>query len=66
MRNIDHPLCGCATIVIQKNHLSIIVRLFKPIYNGKVILMANKANSFRTQNGCVNTILCSLQSIDEK
>ena len=45
VRNINHPLCGCAVFVIQKNHLSVIIRLFKPIYNGKVILMANKANS---------------------
>ena len=22
-RNINHPLCGCAVYVIQKNHLSI-------------------------------------------
>ena len=30
---INHLLCGCATEVIQKNHLSVIIRLFKPIYN---------------------------------
>ena len=30
-----------------KNHLSIIMRLFNPIYNVKVILMANKANSLQ-------------------
>ncbi len=45
VRNINHPLCGCAVYVIQKNHLSVIMRLFKPIYNGKVILMTKKANS---------------------
>ena len=46
VRNINHPLCGCAVYVIQKNHLSAIMRLFKPKHNGrKVILMANKANS---------------------
>lgn len=33
VRNRNHPLCGCAVIVIQKNHLSVIMRLFKPIYN---------------------------------
>ena len=33
VRNINHLLCGCATAVIQKNHLSVIMRLFKPIYN---------------------------------
>lgn len=33
VRNINHPLCGCAVFVIQKNHLSVIMRLFKPIYN---------------------------------
>lgn len=33
MRNINHPLCGCAVFVIQKNHLSVIIRLFKPVYN---------------------------------
>lgn len=33
VRNINHPLCGCAVFVIQKNHLSAIMRLFKPIYN---------------------------------
>ena len=32
MRNINHPLCGCTVFVIQKNHLSVIMRLFKPIY----------------------------------
>ena len=30
VRNINHPLCGCAVCVIQKNHLSAIMRLFKP------------------------------------
>lgn len=24
VRNINHPLCGCATLVIPKNHLSVI------------------------------------------
>ena len=33
VRKINHPLCGCAVYVIQKNHLSVIMRLFKPIYN---------------------------------
>ena len=33
VRNINHPLCGCAVYVIQKNHLSAIMRLFKPIYS---------------------------------
>ena len=33
VRNSNHPLCGCAVFVIQKNHLSVIIRLFKPIYN---------------------------------
>lgn len=33
VQNINHPLCGCAVYVIQKNHLSVIMRLFKPIYN---------------------------------
>ena len=28
-----HPLCGCEVCVIQKNHLSAIIRLFKPIYS---------------------------------
>ena len=23
----NHPLCGCATIVIQKNHLSVIIEV---------------------------------------
>ena len=46
MRNINHLLCGCATAVIQKNHLSVIMRLFRPVITkGKVILMAKKANS---------------------
>lgn len=27
------PLCGRAVYVIQKNHLFVIIRLFKPIYN---------------------------------
>ena len=25
VRNINHPLCGCAVFVIQKNHLSVII-----------------------------------------
>ena len=33
VRDINHPLSGCAVFVIQKNHLSVIMRLFKPIYN---------------------------------
>ncbi len=33
MRNINHPLCGCAVFVIQKNHLSTIMRMFKPKYS---------------------------------
>jgi len=33
VRNINHPLSGCAVFVTQKNHLSVIIRLFKPIYN---------------------------------
>lgn len=33
VRNINHLLCGSAVFVIQKNHLSVIMRLFKPIYN---------------------------------
>ena len=33
VRDINHPLCGCAVFVIQKKHLSVIMRLFKPIYN---------------------------------
>ena len=30
---INHPLCGCASVVIQKNHLSVIIELFKLLYN---------------------------------
>lgn len=46
MRNINHPLCGCAVMVIPKNHLSVIIRVFKPNYNeGKGDFMANKVNS---------------------
>ena len=26
----NHPLCGCATEVIQRNHLSNIIEVFKP------------------------------------
>ena len=26
---INHPLCGCATDVIQKSHLSVKIELFK-------------------------------------
>ncbi len=33
VRNINQSLCGCAVFVIQKNHLSVIMRLFKPMYN---------------------------------
>ena len=31
----NRPLCGCASIVIHKNHLSVIMRLFKPNNNGR-------------------------------
>ena len=43
----NHPLCGCASIVIQKNHLSVTIEVVQAsiITKGKVILMANKANS---------------------
>lgn len=42
-RNINHPLCGCAVYVIQKNHLSIynevvqaeIINERKGDFNGK-------------------------------
>jgi hypothetical protein len=30
---INHPLCGCATDVIQKNHLSVKIELFKLLIN---------------------------------
>ena len=30
---INHPLCGCASVVIQKKHLSVIIELFKLLYN---------------------------------
>lgn len=43
VRNINHPLCGCAVYVIQKNHLSIynevvqaeIINERKGDFNGK-------------------------------
>ena len=45
VRNINHPLCGCAMYVIQKNHLSAIIEVSKPLLQkGKVIKMANKTN----------------------
>ena len=35
---INHPLCGCASIVIQKNHLSVYNRVVQAILQkGKVI-----------------------------
>ena len=46
VRSIIHPLCGCATNVIQKNHLRVIMWLFKLHWNErKVTFMANKTNS---------------------
>ena len=46
VRSIIHPLCGCATNVIQKNHLRVIMWLFKLHCNErKVTFMANKTNS---------------------
>ena len=46
-RNINHPLCGCAVIVIQRNHLSAYNRGVQAtmIKKGKVISMAKKTNS---------------------
>ena len=43
----NHPLCGCASIVIQKNHLSVTIEVVQAsiLTKGKVILMANKASS---------------------
>src|SRR5574344_1232696 len=43
----NHPLCGCASIVIQKNHLPVTIEVVQAsiVTKGKVILMANKANS---------------------
>lgn len=38
-RNINHPLCGCATFVIQKNHLSDYNKVVQAIlYKGVEIL----------------------------
>ena len=46
VRSIIHPLCGCATNVIQKNHLRIIMWLLKLHCNErKVTFMENKTNS---------------------
>ena len=46
VRSIIHPLCGCATNVIQKNHLRVIMWLLKLHCNErKVTFMANKTNS---------------------
>jgi len=43
---MNHPLCGCATDVIQKNHLSSIIELFRLLlYERKGDLIANKENS---------------------
>ena len=37
-RNINHPLCGCATVVIQKNYLSDYNKVVQAILQkGKVI-----------------------------
>lgn len=46
VRSIIHPLCGCATNVTQKNHLRVIMWLYKLHCNErKVTFMANKTNS---------------------
>ena len=44
---INHLLCGwCNKVVIQKNHLSAKIELFRRyLTKGKVILMANQTNS---------------------
>ena len=66
-RDINHPLCGCATIVILKNHLSVIMKVFKPHYNERRDdFWQIKLIVLHTQNGCVSIILYSPQSIDEK
>ncbi len=45
VRNINHLLCGCAMLVIQKSPFYYKVRLFELIYNEKKgDFMANKAN----------------------
>ena len=42
-RNINHPLCGCATFVIQKNHLSDYNKVVQAILQkGKVIYVEER------------------------
>ena len=43
-QSLAFTMCaGARCLLYKKNHLSVIIRLFKPNYNGKVILMVNMA-----------------------
>ena len=41
----NHPLCGCASKVIQKTLQSVTIKMFKPYCRRKESLMANQYNS---------------------
>ena len=65
-RQKNHPLCGCASKVIQKNSKRDTIKVFKPIVKRKEKIWHKRHIVYHTQSGCVNITLCSPLSIDEK
>lgn len=62
----NHPLCGCASIVIQKITFPVTIKLFGLILQkGKVIYGKERIFTHTQKNGCVNTISSSRISKEE-
>ena len=66
VRNRNHPLCGCATFVIQKSPFRYNRVVQATIKKGKVILWQSKRIRLHIRSGCVNITSSSLLSIGEK
>ena len=65
--NVKPPAIRVRNECYTKNHLSIIIGVFRPLSEkGKVILWQSKRIRSHTRSGCVNTTSSSTQSIDEK
>lgn len=52
----NHPLCGCALVVIQKNHLSMYNKVVQAILQKGKVTKWRKQIQQHTQNGCVSII----------
>ena len=65
-RQINHPLCGCATDIIPKNSNRGTIEMFKPIVNRKVKVWHKRHIVYHTQSGIANITSCSPLSIGEK